>query len=111
MKESYGEGVAIHTGPESCAGSRKASGEALAGVRAGWVSSREIPPLQGADALGVAEGNIARGENASPERTLRGPRPQARPETSRARIGRSHGCLAAKGCGPGRIGKSKDVIR
>jgi len=104
MKESYGEGVAIHAGPESCAGSRKASGEALTGVRTGWVSSREIPLLQGADAFGGAEGNIARGENASPGRTLRGPRPQARPETSRARIGRSHGCLVAKGAGQGAAG-------
>jgi RNA-directed DNA polymerase len=99
MKESYGEGVAIHTGPESCAGGCEASGEALTGVRAGWVSSRVIPSLQGADALGVAEGNIARGDIASPGRTLRGPRPHARPETPRARIGRSRGRLAAKGAG------------
>src|SRR5512144_932639 len=100
MKESYSEGVATHTGPESCAGSRKASGEALTGVRAGWVSSREMPKLQGADALGVAEGDTARGEGASPGRSRRGPRPHARPETSRARIGRSQGCLAAEGCRP-----------
>ena len=97
MKESYDEGVATHIGPESCAGSRKASGEALTGVRTGWVSSREIPSLQGADALGVAEGNIARGAIASPGRTRRGPRPQARPETSCARIGRFHGCLGVRG--------------
>jgi len=107
MKESYGEGVAIHTGPESCAGGRKASGEALTGVRAGWVSSREIPTLQGADELGDAEGNIARGESASPGRTLRGPRPQARPETSWARIGRSHGCLAAEGAGQDAAGSPR----
>jgi len=107
MKESYGEGLAIHTGPESCAGGHKASGEALTGVRTGWVSSREIPSLQGADALGVAEGNIARGEIASPGRTLRGPRPQARPETSRARIGRTHGYLAAKGAGQDAAGSPR----
>ena len=53
MKESHSEGVANHTGPESCAGSRKASGEALTGVRAGRVSSREIPKLQGADVLTI----------------------------------------------------------
>jgi hypothetical protein len=111
MKESYGEGVATHTGPESCAGGRKASGEALTGERAGWVSSREIPKLQGADALGEAEGDIARGGIASPGRTLRGPRPHARPETSRARIGRSHGCLAVEGCRPGRIGEVQGLIR
>src|SRR5512135_1040516 len=102
MKESHSEGVATHTDPESCAGGCEASGEALAGARAGGVSSREMPKLQGADALGVAEGDTARGEIASPGRTLRGPRPQARPETSRARIGRSQGCLVAEGCRPGR---------
>ncbi len=41
MKESYGEGVAGHIGPESCARVRKGSGEALTGVRAGQVLSRE----------------------------------------------------------------------
>ena len=41
MKESYGEGVAIHTGPESCGGGSNAMAEALTGVRAGRVLSRE----------------------------------------------------------------------
>jgi hypothetical protein len=35
MKESYGEGVATHTGPESCAVAREGGGEALTGGRAG----------------------------------------------------------------------------
>jgi hypothetical protein len=43
MEEPYGEGVANHTGPESCAGVCEDSGEALIGVRAGRVLSREIP--------------------------------------------------------------------
>ena len=43
MQESYGEGVASRTGPESCAGARKGMGEALTGVPAGRVLSREIP--------------------------------------------------------------------
>ena len=42
MEVSYGEGVATHTGPESCATGREAEGEALIGERAGRVSSREI---------------------------------------------------------------------
>jgi hypothetical protein len=41
MKESYGEGLASHTGPESCAGRRKAAGEALTGVHASQVLSPE----------------------------------------------------------------------
>ena len=35
MQESYGEGLAIHAGPELCGVSRKAGHEALVGVRAG----------------------------------------------------------------------------
>ena len=46
MRESYGEGRATHTGPESCAAVR----EALTGVRAGRVFSRESP-LRSADAV------------------------------------------------------------
>ena len=42
MKEPYGEGVASHTGPESCAGRRKAVGEAMTGEHAGRPSGFEI---------------------------------------------------------------------
>ena len=41
MKESYGEGIASHTGPKPSADVRKGMGEASAGVRAGGVLSRE----------------------------------------------------------------------
>ena len=41
MKESYVEGLASHSGPESCGGARKGAAEALTGVRAGRVLSRE----------------------------------------------------------------------
>lgn len=41
MKESYDEGLANHIGPESCAGSRKDTREALTGVCAGGVLSLE----------------------------------------------------------------------
>ena len=59
MKESNSEGVATHTGPESCVGVRKDGDEALTGGRAGRVLSREIhdPPewegLRGADVVEV----------------------------------------------------------
>ena len=42
MRESYDEGVASHIGPESCAEDRKSLSEALTGVRAGRVLSREM---------------------------------------------------------------------
>ena len=41
MKVSHGEGLASHTGPESCVCSRKDVGEALTGESAGQVLSRE----------------------------------------------------------------------
>jgi len=40
MKEPYREGVAIHSGPESCVVVRKDRGEALTGVRPGWALRR-----------------------------------------------------------------------
>jgi len=42
MKVSYEKGLATHLGSESCVGVRKGDGEALTGVRAGRVLSREI---------------------------------------------------------------------
>ena len=41
MQVSYSEGVAIHTGPESCDCIREDVGEALTGERIGQPSSRE----------------------------------------------------------------------
>ena len=52
MKESYGEGVATHTGPESCGVVREDAAEASTGERAGRALSREKRFLRGADAVG-----------------------------------------------------------
>ena len=41
MQVSPSEGLANHTVPESCADTREGVGEALTGVRIGWVLSRE----------------------------------------------------------------------
>ena len=41
MQVSASEGLANHTVPESCAEIREGFGEALTGVRIGWVLSRE----------------------------------------------------------------------
>ena len=51
MKESYVKGLANHNGPESCVEWRDSLGEALTGVRAGRVLSREINLVRGADPL------------------------------------------------------------
>lgn len=51
MKESYGEGLATHTDPESCGATCEGGVEALTGARAGQVCSRERAFLRGADAV------------------------------------------------------------
>ena len=52
MKVPYGEGVANHTGPESCVDTRKGIGEALTGeMRAGQLSRERYGKLWGADAV------------------------------------------------------------
>jgi len=52
MKESYGSGLATHTGPAPCGVVREGGAEASAGVRAGRVLSRVSTFIQGADAVG-----------------------------------------------------------
>lgn len=115
MRESYGEGIACHTGPKSCAGGGNFAGEALTGVRTGPVLSREMQsppqggPLWGADALvsrgrqhlmrrhGEARMDPARSKTRNMYgNTLRGNR----------EIPRASGAQA-----PDRVGKSKDVSR
>ena len=111
MKESYSEGLATHTGPESCVGGRKASGEALTGVRAGWVSSREMPSLLGANALGVA----VRQHRPGRHRESRGDLARSKTPCTSGNIPRENREIpwlpSGGGCRPGRIGKSEDVIR
>src|SRR5947207_14336460 len=65
MKVSYGEGVAIHTGSESCIGARKGAGVALTGVRTGQPLSREIetPPRKGWLLRGADAGEISGWQN------------------------------------------------
>jgi hypothetical protein len=117
MQESYGEGIANHTGPESCVGVRKGDGEALTGVRAGRVLSREINALlrkqwvlRGADAVVMSgrlhwvhrnrEMCLAPARSETPcmyGNALRGSREVPRPPTMEGIAGR--------------IGKSKDIRR
>ena len=51
MQVRYGEGVAIHTDPESCADIREGAGEALIGARTGGVLSGISYMVRGADAV------------------------------------------------------------
>lgn len=68
MQESYGEGLASHTGPEPCADAREGMGEASAGVPAGRVLSRESEHQTGAPTPSRRpEGNTACAANARHE--------------------------------------------
>ena len=110
MKESYGEGLATHTGPESCGGARKSSAEALTGVRAGQVLSRERDFLRGADAVRRS----GRHDPSHRYREMR--RDPARSETlctygNTSRENREIPRLPAVAEVAGRVGKSIDVRR
>jgi hypothetical protein len=110
MQESYGEGVAIHTGPESCVVGRKDGCEALTGERAGRASSRERATLRDADAFGAS------GRPHSGRRYRKTPRSPARSQTpsmsghTSCETRESPCPLAADGAA-GRVGKSMDTRR
>ena len=89
MKGPHGEGLATHTGPESCVYARKGMGEALIGGMRARLSSRErryfgVPTL-----YTKAEGNMGHIAIARYGLTLRGPRPCARMQAPWAGTGRS----------------------
>ena len=110
MKESYVKGLAARSSPESCVVARKGKGEALTGVRAGRVLSRESNFLRGADAVG--EGGRPHPEHRYRE-MLEDP---ARSETPRmygntSRENREIPCPPAADGVAGRVGKSKDTRR
>ena len=72
MQVHYGEEVAIHIGPEPCAGVREDAGEASAGVRIGQPLSRETVLIPSADAVCLSEGYMDGRVIASARPTRRG---------------------------------------
>jgi hypothetical protein len=108
MQESYGEGVATHTGSESCVIDRKVAGEALTGVRAGRANEpRKGNQLRGADAIRAG---------GRPHRRHR--QREMPSDPARAKTLCMYGCIpignreilgvsARRGCAD-RIGKSQD---
>ena len=69
-RNSHIEGLATHDDPEPCGHARKDVDEALAGVHAGRVLSREIEMVPGAEAVGAAEGNTQRTARSEVRRDL-----------------------------------------
>jgi RNA-directed DNA polymerase len=89
MKESYEEDPTSHLDPESCAGLRKGTGEALTGANTGEVLNPEIKWSGLPTSLSETEGNTAADETVSPRPSPRGRRPSACVETSGMGTGRS----------------------
>jgi RNA-directed DNA polymerase len=109
MKESYGEGLATHTGPESCGAAREGGVEALTGVRAGRVLSCERK-LRDADAV------MTSGRPHPVHRYREVQRRPAQSETPStygniSRENREIPCPPGEDGASGRVGKSKDERR
>ena len=75
MQVPHDEGVAIHIGPESCAGAREGLGEALTGERIGQPLSRESCLFRVPTQFALSEGNTDGRAIASARTTRRGRRP------------------------------------
>ena len=110
MKESYVEGLATHDGPESCAAFWEERGEALTGVRAGRVFSRERGLLRDADAVGGGGRQLRTHRNRE---MGSGPAWSETPCTygHTSHENREILCSPAPDGGTGRVGKSKDTRR
>lgn len=117
MKVSYSEGLATHTGSESCMVAGNGGREALTGVRAGQVLSREIEPPSRSDGHFLVPTLLNVGGRQDWKRrygeTLLD---LARSETlsmyaSTLSGNREVPCLSACEDDADRIGKSKDVPR
>ena len=110
MKESYGEGLATHTDPESCGAACEGGVEALTGVRAGRVFSRVRNLLRDADAV-RRSGRLHRVHRYREvcQSPARSETPSTYGDTSRGNrdIPGPPRAVAALG----RIGKSKDARR
>jgi hypothetical protein len=105
MQESYGEGLAAHAGPESCAAVR----EALTGGRAGRVFSRENL-LRSADAVRRSgRPHPARRQRKTRRSSARSETPSMPGHTSREN--REGLWLPLTDGVRGRTGKSKDTRR
>ena len=110
MKESYVEGVASHNGPESCGGTREDAAEALTGVRAGRVFSREkdvTPGCRRRTKMRKATPGASLAQDASESRAV------ADPVHVRKHLAREPGDPMFTGPDgrAGRVGKSKDTSR
>jgi hypothetical protein len=117
MKVSYSEGLATHTGFESCMVVGNGEREALTGVRTGQVLSREIEPPSRSDGHSLVPTLLNGSGRQNWERRSRETLLDlARSETlgmyaSTLSGNREVPCLSAREDEADRIGKSKDAPR
>jgi len=99
------EGLAIHTDPESCAGTREGGGEALTGVRIGGVSSGVSYIVRGADAVAACRRQQAEVRH---RKVLNHPASSLDPQQVRTSLVREPGDLrsALGSRAQGRVGKA-----
>lgn len=109
-EESYGEGLATHSGPESCVIIRKGDGEALTGDMQVGLLSREIDPTPGCRrSYGKWKATLTTAQ----ARAVEGPRAVKDPVHACKHLEREPGdpvFVCEEGFAD-RIGKSKDLRR
>jgi hypothetical protein len=110
MKESHVKGLAAHSGPESCGSAREGTVEALTGVRAGRVFSRENKHSPGCRRRTTKRKATS---GAPPSQGATEPRAVRDPVHVRKHLAREPGdpMFARIGGDTGRVGKSKDKRR
>ena len=99
MKDSHEKGVAIHSAPSFALGVARRAVKRKQGNR--WAGYRAPKTCnQDADVVREAEGNMTKGDSASPWSVRRSRRPQTRLETFCTRTGRPRGRLLRSGSRP-----------
>ena len=116
MQVPDGEGVAIHIGPEPCAGAREGTGEASAGESIGQPLNRERLIIPDADTVPNVEGNMDRRDIASAWTIRRGRRPWHVQkllvrEPGDLTVGQQQGCSVPPWSASGRRGAVADDAR
>jgi hypothetical protein len=109
MRTLYIEGLAVHGGPESCVGVREGAGEALTGVRVGWVIEPRNSLIRGADAVATGGRQYCWGRFREPSVGLAGSESLGMRGVSKRENREVPRLPACRDGGAGRTGKAKVI--